>query len=403
MLSRLRIAKLCKAEDPQVYRLYQRYINSINSRPCGPSSSSDLNDSKPEEAVNIHIILHYRNYIYEKDPKCEKLFRGGREFSQGILQQNTFEFAARHFRQIKGVAMGIPVAPRLANLFMGKVEKDALTAWMGTQPLVWLRYIDDILLILEDTHLVLAELLTHLNARISSIKFTEEHSYNSIDFLDLTLFKGPRFAATGIIDIKPFAKLIDPHAYLHFSSEHHRSVIMGLVKDEFVRTLRRNSSPEIYASAVTDLTDWFLNRGYSKHVIRAVADKVSYGDRDSFLQNSTNRSLPECTTILSVRNHPAIKSADLKEALTDIDLPFCPLVTWTAPASVSGLIVKAGTPSTADAVRYHLRSSEVCLTKEQFLNYVPPSQSPPPPYPLNVLIFIPILDPLPGSTCSQSY
>ncbi len=179
--------------------------------------------------------------------------------------------------------MGTPVTPTLANLFMGKVEKYTLTAWTGTQSVVWLRYIDDILLILEDTQLVLAELLTHFKARISSIKFTEEHLYNSINFLDLTLFKGPRFAATGILDFKLFAKLIDPHAYLHFSSGHHRSVIMGLVKGEFVRTLRRSSSPEIYASAVTDLTDWFLNRGYSKHVIRAVADKVSVvgqqGDR----------------------------------------------------------------------------------------------------------------------------
>ncbi len=289
-----------------------------------------------------------------------------------ILQQNTFEFAARNFRQIRGVAMGTPVAPTLANLFMGKVEKDALMTWKGTQPLVWLRYIDDILMILEDSHLVLAELLTHLNARISSIKFTEEHSYNSIDFLDLTLFKGPRFQATGTLDIRPFAKLIDPHAYLHFSSGHHRSVTLGLVKGEFVRTLRRSSSPEIYASAVIDVMDWFTNRGYSKRIVKSVADKIKYEDRVSFLQNATNRSLPECTTILSVRNHPALKSAALKEALTDLVLPFSPLVARRAPATVSSLIVKAGTPSTSDAARYHLRSREVGLTKEQFMNYAPP-------------------------------
>ncbi len=30
---------------------------------------------------------------------------------------------------------------------MGKVEKDALMTWKGTQPLVWLRYIDDMLMI----------------------------------------------------------------------------------------------------------------------------------------------------------------------------------------------------------------------------------------------------------------
>ncbi len=47
--------------------------------------------------------------------------------------------------------MGTPVAPTLANFFMGKVERDNLDTWHGTQPLVWLRYIDDILVILEDT------------------------------------------------------------------------------------------------------------------------------------------------------------------------------------------------------------------------------------------------------------
>ncbi len=36
-----------------------------------------------------------------------------------VLQENTFEFAARTFKQTKGVAMGTPVAPTLANLFMG--------------------------------------------------------------------------------------------------------------------------------------------------------------------------------------------------------------------------------------------------------------------------------------------
>ncbi len=55
-----------------MYRLYQRYINfnSINSRPCGPSSASDVNDSKPEEAVNIYIHVHYlTGNIFMKESK----------------------------------------------------------------------------------------------------------------------------------------------------------------------------------------------------------------------------------------------------------------------------------------------------------------------------------------------
>ena len=106
-----------------------------------------------------------------------------------ILKENTFIFAGEHYRQITGIAMGTPVAPTLANLFMGKVEHEALSAWGGTQPLVWLRYIDDILVIMEDSQETLLELVKHLNARISSIKYTTEISDKSIDFLDFTIFK----------------------------------------------------------------------------------------------------------------------------------------------------------------------------------------------------------------------
>ncbi len=166
-----------------------------------------------------------------------------------VLQENTFEFAAR-----KGVAKGTSVAPTLANLFMGKVERDALQAWSGTQPIIWLRYIDDILLILEDSQGVLLDLLRHLNGRMSSIKFTVEHSTKSIDFLDVTIFKGPRFHESGILDIKPYSKLIDPHAYLHYSSGHHKSVLIVLIRGKFIRTLSRCSSPEIFASAIEELT-----------------------------------------------------------------------------------------------------------------------------------------------------
>ncbi len=161
-----------------------------------------------------------------------------------ILKENTFIFAGEHYRQITGIAMGTPVAPTLANLFMGKVEHEALSAWGGTQPLVWLRYIDDILVIMEDSQEKLLELVKHLNARISTIKYTAEISDKSIDFLDLTIFKDPRYQQEGVLDIQPYSKAIDPHSYLHYSSAHHPSIKSGVVRAEFIRTLSvRDSYP----------------------------------------------------------------------------------------------------------------------------------------------------------------
>ena len=49
-----------------------------------------------------------------------------------------------------GTAMGTPMAPNYANLFMAKFEEDMITTYYnstGFKPLVWYRYIDDIFLI----------------------------------------------------------------------------------------------------------------------------------------------------------------------------------------------------------------------------------------------------------------
>ena len=61
-----------------------------------------------------------------------------------VIKNNTFGFAGKHFKQLKGVAMGTPVAPTLANLFMAKVETDAISSWEGIQPLASLhrRHLD---------------------------------------------------------------------------------------------------------------------------------------------------------------------------------------------------------------------------------------------------------------------
>ena len=149
-----------------------------------------------------------------------------------VIKNNTFGFAGKHFKQLKGVAMGTPVAPTLANLFMAKVETDAISSWEGTQPLVWLRFIDDILIIMESTPEELHSFVSHCNNRMGSIKYTAEVSSTCVYFLDLTIFKGPRYQAIGTLDIKPYAKAIDPHSYLHYSSAHHCSIKKGVVRGE---------------------------------------------------------------------------------------------------------------------------------------------------------------------------
>ena len=60
-----------------------------------------------------------------------------------VLKNNVFKFDNMIFTQTCGVAMGTRLAPALATIYLGDLEE----AYMETktkQPLLWVRYIDDI-------------------------------------------------------------------------------------------------------------------------------------------------------------------------------------------------------------------------------------------------------------------
>ena len=64
-----------------------------------------------------------------------------------VLYMNNFDFNDKHYLQVGGTAMGTKVAPSFANIFMAHFE-DKWVYSHKTQPLIWLRYIDDIFMIL---------------------------------------------------------------------------------------------------------------------------------------------------------------------------------------------------------------------------------------------------------------
>ena len=69
-----------------------------------------------------------------------------RQLFEIVLKCNVFRFDGQIYEQIQGMAMGTKMAPSYANLFMDRFER-AFRAQEPTQPLVWKRYIDDILCI----------------------------------------------------------------------------------------------------------------------------------------------------------------------------------------------------------------------------------------------------------------
>jgi len=63
-----------------------------------------------------------------------------------IVTTTYFSFRGFIYQQMFGAAMGSPVSPLLANLFMEWPEKQAIaTAPVECKPKFWKRYVDDVL------------------------------------------------------------------------------------------------------------------------------------------------------------------------------------------------------------------------------------------------------------------
>ena len=85
--------------------------------------------------------------------------------------KNHFQFNGKMYDQIDGVAMGSPLAPALANLFLGYYENIWLNSEEGKKVILFKRYVDDIFCIMENENEANNFLLC-LNEQHPNIRFT---------------------------------------------------------------------------------------------------------------------------------------------------------------------------------------------------------------------------------------
>ena len=133
--------------------------------------------------------------------------------------------------------MGTKMAPAYANLFMAELEETLLDNY-PTDPMVCQRYIDDVFCIWPGTKDDLKKFIYYLNRAHHTIKFTYESSETSIDFQDITVYKGENYARESKLDIKPYFKPTNKFQYLQYSSAHPKSTFSSIIKGKLTRLLR---------------------------------------------------------------------------------------------------------------------------------------------------------------------
>ena len=131
------------------------------------------------------------------------------------LNSTSFVFQGQYYQQMEGAAMGSPLSPIVANIFMEQFEKEALET-APHPPSLWKRFVDDTFVIIEDQYK--DEFFQHLNSLHTNIKFTAETSKadGSIPFLDTWITP----QRDGSLQTKVYRKPTHTHQYLQWDSHH---------------------------------------------------------------------------------------------------------------------------------------------------------------------------------------
>ena len=145
----------------------------------------------------------------------------------------------------------------------------------------------------------------------------------SIDFLDVTIFKGPTFNNVGTLDSKVYFKPTDSHQLLHKQSFHPKHTFRGIIKSQIIRFHRICTNKSDFEQACTTLFKALRHRGYTHRYLRYIKsktlmelnplDEISRGCHPCGEQKC--KTCPFMTTSQTIKNSKG-RSIEIKHKMT---------------------------------------------------------------------------------------
>ncbi|XP_050532593.1 uncharacterized protein LOC126900718 [Daktulosphaira vitifoliae] len=177
-----------------------------------------------------------------------------------------FTYQDNIYEQTNGMAMGSRLAPVFANIFMEWFEVDAMNTYMQ-KPKMWLRYVDDTVVVWQHGVDKLQSFLQHLNSIHANIQFIMETEENGkLPFLDVMVNKQPNGKfGTGV-----YRKSTHTDRYLHADSHYCPSQKMELLHTMATRAVRIDEENHVNEEK-TYLRQALKNNGYTiKNINKAI-------------------------------------------------------------------------------------------------------------------------------------
>ena len=151
-----------------------------------------------------------------------------------------FTFQEKFYEQVEGAAMGSPISPIVANLYMEDFEMRAINT-SPHPPLKWKRFVDDTCVIIKAAQK--QSFLNHINSIDQNIQFTAEEPRpdGSIPFLDILITPG----RDGSLTTSVFRKPTHTDLYMQWDSHHAITLKYSAIGTLHHRANTICSSPEL--------------------------------------------------------------------------------------------------------------------------------------------------------------
>ena len=202
-----------------------------------------------------------------------------------------FSFNDRFYIQKTGLPMGSPLSPILANIFLEFYERDKLSSVLDFDRNTWLRYVDDVFVILPNTTNI-PQLIEQINSLHPSIQFTFEQEQNlSLPFLDIHVIKNQN---NHRFNFKVYRKPTNSNSYIHYFSHHSNQIKLGTITNIFLRAYAI-CCPEFLQDEILFIKNVFNSLAYPSHLIH----RAHMNARKSFYRvNNNNNSNKDFSKVL---------------------------------------------------------------------------------------------------------
>ncbi|XP_068705148.1 uncharacterized protein [Montipora foliosa] len=236
-----------------------------------------------------------------------------------------FQFDGQLYEQTDGVAMGSPLGPLMANVFMCHLE-DKL-ARDGMVPSLYKRYVDDTLARMPNTDAA-ADFLATLNGLHPSLKFTMElPSENTIPFIGIQIIKNGTELETRV-----YRKPTNTGLLLHFQSHVDKRYKTGLLKTMLHRAHAPSSTTEAFNEECAKLRSIFSRLDYPIGLVNSTINmfilskpekkiddvntiRIVLPFKDQIAANAVRRQLRHLSRKICVTLQPIFVSKKLEQDL----------------------------------------------------------------------------------------